>query len=191
MGLCYLRGLCLGLRAGLWCWEHSGQSSCVGAESEAPFPWLKLCCLLSPPKGGYGYRRSGRDKYGPPTRTEYRLIVENLSSRCSWQDLKVWGPFPYPLSGTKGKRHLQQGKVCSSAFLQLLSSSTGCRFCTLIQEYICVYETIHERLGFALPELVALDSGRIILSLAPANITYRCVLSSLKPCQNWLKSRQG
>uniref|UniRef100_A0A3P9MVP1 Serine and arginine rich splicing factor 6 n=1 Tax=Poecilia reticulata TaxID=8081 RepID=A0A3P9MVP1_POERE len=33
--------------------------------------------------------RSGRDKYGPPVRTEYRLIVENLSSRCSWQDLKV------------------------------------------------------------------------------------------------------
>uniref|UniRef100_A0A3Q3AI22 Serine and arginine rich splicing factor 6 n=1 Tax=Kryptolebias marmoratus TaxID=37003 RepID=A0A3Q3AI22_KRYMA len=32
--------------------------------------------------------RSGRDKYGPPVRTEYRLIVENLSSRCSWQDLK-------------------------------------------------------------------------------------------------------
>ncbi|GIX82013.1 hypothetical protein CDAR_514523 [Caerostris darwini] len=27
----------------------------------------------------------GRDKYGPPTRTEYRLIVENLSSRVSWQ----------------------------------------------------------------------------------------------------------
>uniref|UniRef100_A0A8B9TAW7 RRM domain-containing protein n=1 Tax=Anas platyrhynchos TaxID=8839 RepID=A0A8B9TAW7_ANAPL len=40
------------------------------------------------PRRGYGYRRSGRDKYGPPTRTEYRLIVENLSSRCSWQDLK-------------------------------------------------------------------------------------------------------
>ncbi|XP_075578003.1 serine/arginine-rich splicing factor 4 isoform X4 [Pelecanus crispus] len=39
-------------------------------------------------RSGYGYRRSGRDKYGPPTRTEYRLIVENLSSRCSWQDLK-------------------------------------------------------------------------------------------------------
>ncbi|XP_013786056.1 serine/arginine-rich splicing factor 4-like [Limulus polyphemus] len=32
--------------------------------------------------------RPGRDKYGPPTRTEYRLIVENLSSRVSWQDLK-------------------------------------------------------------------------------------------------------
>ncbi|XP_012694020.1 serine and arginine rich splicing factor 6b [Clupea harengus] len=48
--------------------------------------------------GGYGgggrssdyssRSRSGRDKYGPPVRTDYRLIVENLSSRCSWQDLK-------------------------------------------------------------------------------------------------------
>ncbi|XP_062897353.1 serine/arginine-rich splicing factor 6-like [Mobula hypostoma] len=37
---------------------------------------------------GYGYRRNGREKYGPPVRTEFRLIVENLSSRCSWQDLK-------------------------------------------------------------------------------------------------------
>ncbi|XP_048877789.1 serine and arginine rich splicing factor 6b isoform X2 [Brienomyrus brachyistius] len=38
---------------------------------------------------GYSSRsRTGRDKYGPPVRTEYRLIVENLSSRCSWQDLK-------------------------------------------------------------------------------------------------------
>jgi len=24
-------------------------------------------------------------RYGPPTRTEYRLVVENLSSRVSWQ----------------------------------------------------------------------------------------------------------
>lgn len=24
-------------------------------------------------------------RYGPPLRTEYRLIVENLSSRVSWQ----------------------------------------------------------------------------------------------------------
>ncbi|KAJ8978981.1 hypothetical protein NQ317_001454 [Molorchus minor] len=45
--------------------------------------------------GGRGYGRSrnessrtSRDKYGPPTRTEYRVIIENLSSRCSWQDLK-------------------------------------------------------------------------------------------------------
>merc|ERR1712083_780174 len=28
------------------------------------------------------------DKYGPPTRTNYRVTVENLSSRVSWQDLK-------------------------------------------------------------------------------------------------------
>ncbi|KMQ96619.1 serine-arginine protein 55 [Lasius niger] len=28
------------------------------------------------------------ERYGPPTRTEYRLTVENLSSRVSWQDLK-------------------------------------------------------------------------------------------------------
>merc|ERR1712113_1209587 len=27
-------------------------------------------------------------KYGPPTRTDFRVIVENLSSRVSWQDLK-------------------------------------------------------------------------------------------------------
>uniref|UniRef100_A0A3Q4BFP1 RRM domain-containing protein n=1 Tax=Mola mola TaxID=94237 RepID=A0A3Q4BFP1_MOLML len=41
---------------------------------------------LKPVLGGYG--RWGRDRYGPPIRTDYRLIVENLSSRCSWQDLK-------------------------------------------------------------------------------------------------------
>lgn len=40
-----------------------------------------------PPRGRSDIPR-GRDKYGPPTRTEYRVIVENLSSRCSWQDLK-------------------------------------------------------------------------------------------------------
>uniref|UniRef100_A0A3P9HGI0 Serine and arginine rich splicing factor 4 n=1 Tax=Oryzias latipes TaxID=8090 RepID=A0A3P9HGI0_ORYLA len=38
-------------------------------------------------RSGYG-RWGGRDRYGPPVRTDYRLIVENLSSRCSWQDLK-------------------------------------------------------------------------------------------------------
>ncbi|CAK8688863.1 serine/arginine-rich splicing factor 4-like [Clavelina lepadiformis] len=43
-----------------------------------------------------GGRYGGRDDYGggrrnfgpPPARTKYRVIVENLSSRCSWQDLK-------------------------------------------------------------------------------------------------------
>ncbi|KAJ1123966.1 hypothetical protein NDU88_002433 [Pleurodeles waltl] len=39
-------------------------------------------------RSGYRREKSGRDKYGPPVRTEYRLTVENLSSRCSWQDLK-------------------------------------------------------------------------------------------------------
>ncbi|XP_023939427.2 serine-arginine protein 55 isoform X2 [Bicyclus anynana] len=33
-------------------------------------------------------RGRSRYEYGPPTRTEYRLVVENLSSRISWQDLK-------------------------------------------------------------------------------------------------------
>ncbi|XP_072394949.1 LOW QUALITY PROTEIN: uncharacterized protein [Diabrotica undecimpunctata] len=33
-------------------------------------------------------RSSNNDSYGPPTRTNYRLLVENLSSRISWQDLK-------------------------------------------------------------------------------------------------------
>ncbi|KAM7282702.1 serine/arginine-rich splicing factor 6 isoform X1 [Ixodes scapularis] len=28
------------------------------------------------------------NRYGPPTRTDYRVIIENLSSRISWQDLK-------------------------------------------------------------------------------------------------------
>nr|XP_054758603.1 serine/arginine-rich splicing factor 6-like isoform X2 [Lytechinus pictus] len=37
----------------------------------------------------YGYRRRGGvDKYGPPVRTEHRVIVEHLSTRVSWQDLK-------------------------------------------------------------------------------------------------------
>ncbi|EDO47549.1 predicted protein [Nematostella vectensis] len=41
-------------------------------------------------KGGYSSGRRGRarDKYGPPLRTPWRMTVENLSSRVSWQDLK-------------------------------------------------------------------------------------------------------
>uniref|UniRef100_A0A0B7AR47 RRM domain-containing protein n=1 Tax=Arion vulgaris TaxID=1028688 RepID=A0A0B7AR47_9EUPU len=35
--------------------------------------------------GGGGNGGGRRDKYGPPTRTDHRLIVENLSSRVSWQ----------------------------------------------------------------------------------------------------------
>ncbi|XP_071833786.1 serine/arginine-rich splicing factor 4-like [Apostichopus japonicus] len=33
-------------------------------------------------------RGGGIDKYGPPRRTDFRVTVENLSSRVSWQDLK-------------------------------------------------------------------------------------------------------
>ncbi|XP_060938240.1 serine and arginine rich splicing factor 5a isoform X2 [Limanda limanda] len=38
--------------------------------------------------GGYRPSRSSGSRYGPPVRTDHRLIVENLSSRISWQDLK-------------------------------------------------------------------------------------------------------
>jgi len=39
-------------------------------------------------RGSYrdGPRKSTR--YGPPVQTRYRMAVENLSTRCSWQDLK-------------------------------------------------------------------------------------------------------
>lgn len=35
-------------------------------------------------RGGDGYS----SKYGRPYNTEYRLLIENLSTRCSWQDIK-------------------------------------------------------------------------------------------------------
>ncbi|MFH4978544.1 hypothetical protein AB6A40_005253 [Gnathostoma spinigerum] len=47
------------------------------------------------PRGRGGMDRYDRyppprrdSRYGPPQQTRHRLIVENLSSRCSWQDLK-------------------------------------------------------------------------------------------------------
>ncbi|CDI98129.1 Splicing factor arginine:serine rich 4 [Echinococcus multilocularis] len=40
------------------------------------------------PPGARGSSRRRESRYGPPTRTDYRVIVENLSSRVSWQDLK-------------------------------------------------------------------------------------------------------
>ncbi|XP_067619635.1 serine-arginine protein 55 [Eurosta solidaginis] len=44
-------------------------------------------------RGGGGRYNDNRNKnsssrYGPPLRTEYRIVVQNLSSRVSWQDLK-------------------------------------------------------------------------------------------------------
>lgn len=47
------------------------------------------------------------DRYGPPTRTDYRLIVENLSSRVSWQ------------VSTEFKR------ICSKLILHELKSGFG------------------------------------------------------------------
>lgn len=35
--------------------------------------------------GGYRQSRSSGSRYGPPVRTDHRLVVENLSSRTSWQ----------------------------------------------------------------------------------------------------------
>jgi len=35
-----------------------------------------------------GSRAPWMDKYGPPQRTKYKVTVENLSTRVSWQDLK-------------------------------------------------------------------------------------------------------
>lgn len=85
----------------------------ICAGSLFPFPPLKSCYLFEPSKGGYGYRRSGRDKYGPPTRTEYRLIVENLSSRCSWQDLKVWASLTF--WDKAGRSYVWERGVCMQA----------------------------------------------------------------------------
>ncbi|MBN3286465.1 SRSF5 factor, partial [Polyodon spathula] len=36
-------------------------------------------------RGGGGAGGGGGGRYGPPVRTEHRIIVENLSSRISWQ----------------------------------------------------------------------------------------------------------
>ncbi|XP_043930096.1 serine/arginine-rich splicing factor 5-like [Protopterus annectens] len=41
-----------------------------------------------PQRFSYRQPRSSGSRYGPPQRTEYRIIVENLSSGVSWQDLK-------------------------------------------------------------------------------------------------------
>ncbi|KAJ8308182.1 hypothetical protein KUTeg_013056 [Tegillarca granosa] len=50
-------------------------------------------------RGGGG---GGRDKYGPPTRTENRLVVENLSSRVSWQKT-VWDAYKSYTSKQSGE----------------------------------------------------------------------------------------
>ncbi|CAG2251283.1 serine/arginine-rich splicing factor 6-like isoform X2 [Mytilus galloprovincialis] len=67
-------------------------------------------------RGGFG-QNSGGDRYGPPARTEHRLIVENLSSRVSWQDLKDYmrqaGEVTY---ADAHKQHKNEGVVEFSSY---------------------------------------------------------------------------
>lgn len=46
---------------------------------------------FSPRFGGYRKSHSGGSRYGPPVRTEHRIIVDNLSSRISWQKEQLSG----------------------------------------------------------------------------------------------------
>lgn len=54
------------------------------------------------------FHRDYSYRYGPPTRTDYRLIVENLSSRISWQvriELERFGAIIIPSPVTQGPGH--------------------------------------------------------------------------------------
>ncbi|MBN3284669.1 SRSF4 factor, partial [Polyodon spathula] len=54
------------------------------------------------------YRQSRGSMYGPPVRTEHRIIVENLSSRISWQQ---YAGTPSPSQAMKGYLVLLVGVV--------------------------------------------------------------------------------
>ncbi|NP_001079543.1 serine/arginine-rich splicing factor 5 alpha L homeolog [Xenopus laevis] len=59
--------------------NHRGRGGMMGGGGGGRYP------------NRFAYRQSnsgGNSRYGPPVRTEHRIIVENLSSRVSWQDLK-------------------------------------------------------------------------------------------------------
>jgi len=59
-------------------------------------------------------RRAGWvDKYGPPVRTKYRVIVENLSTRVSWQ----------VSHGAQADLPIERQMECKDFFLS--SSSSG------------------------------------------------------------------
>ncbi|KAJ8926845.1 hypothetical protein NQ314_020696 [Rhamnusium bicolor] len=64
--------------------------------------------------GGPPRNRETRDKYGPPQRTRYRVYVDNLSSRVSWQDLKDYmrqaGVVTY---ADAHKQRRNEGYVCN------------------------------------------------------------------------------
>ena len=68
------------------------------------------------PRGPRGFDRfppRRESRYGPPQQTRHRLIVENLSSRISWQDLKdmmrTAGEVTY---ADAHKEHPNEGIVC-------------------------------------------------------------------------------
>jgi len=71
------------------------------------------------PSGGRG-GDNAPPRYGPPTRTDYRLIVENLSSRVSWQDLKDYmrqaGEVTY---ADAHKQHRNEGVVEFASYSDL------------------------------------------------------------------------
>jgi len=94
--------------------------------------------------GKFGFRGRGSwlDKYGAPTRTEYRLIVENLSSRVSWQDLKDYmrqaGEVTY---ADAHKRRRNEGVIefesysdMKSAYNKLNNTELGGRKIKLIED---------------------------------------------------------
>ncbi|CAG2251284.1 serine-arginine protein 55-like isoform X1 [Mytilus galloprovincialis] len=66
---------------------------------------------------GFGQNNNSAERYGPPARTEHRLIVENLSSRVSWQDLKDYmrqaGEVTY---ADAHKQHKNEGVVEFSSY---------------------------------------------------------------------------
>ncbi|XP_050305501.1 serine-arginine protein 55-like [Anthonomus grandis grandis] len=57
--------------------------------------------------------RDGRreSRYGPPTRTKFQVIIENLSSRCSWQDLKDYMRKAGEVTFADAHKHNNQGIV--------------------------------------------------------------------------------
>jgi len=73
-------------------------------------------------RGGYGggrrtnyYDSRAIGKYGPPVRTKYRVIVENLSSRVSWQDLKDYLREAGDVSYADAHKHRQNEGVVDFA----------------------------------------------------------------------------
>lgn len=79
--------------------------------------------------GGGGDRHSRRDyggggggnseRYGPPTRTDHRLIVENLSSRVSWQDLKDYMRQAGEVTYADAHRNKNEGVVEFASYTDL------------------------------------------------------------------------